>query len=478
MMADEPPAAASGGGSAAADEPRVAAASPAPLVVVDPGVLRFMLSMLTGPLPSFKIRYRAELWASSVAVLGISTAVMIKTFNTQLTDSSTLWRSIGWFGASLLVAAGVLASNTIYMMSLSLQAAAAPANGGEQGLGGQLMPVGEGGPAADRPREGNQAGRFLQTLLVSMKISPEAASKMRARKRRSIAFAVAPTLAFLVILCGMFAVFLDGPLDGPKNATSDGVEDPFSSWTETEETVLFWVGLLFLLPSGAGYCGWRMFMEIPIIVSTDLINQASKQVRALAGAARSASQYNEAMGSIQAAHEITVRLSALLAPTLLANMGVWAVFGILWATAAFAPRGSLPPDSMVNTLFPPWALLLSTNLALLLALWPLIEAAEISSACDELLEATVVLRQDAPGDPEIGKRRSGKAGRCLLVSPDHLVRLHGLQRYARELNRNQGFGFTLRKQRISEKMIMRIIIRGVSLNVSLLSGIAAFNAYH
>ena len=85
---------------------------------------------------------------------------------------------------------------------------------------------------------------------------------------------------------------------------------------------------------------------------------------------------------------------------------------------------------MLNTLFPPWGLLLLTNVALLLGLWPLIEAAETSSACDKLLEATVLLRWEAPGDLTVGTLRAEKAaaGLRLMVSPDNLVRLQGLQR--------------------------------------------------
>ena len=96
-----------------------------------------------------------------------------------------------------------------------------------------------------------------------------------------------------------------------------------------------------------------MFMEIPIVVSTDLIDQASNQVRALKGAPRCVAQYDKAMASIQRAHEVTVRLSGLLAPTLLANLGVWLMFGILWAATAVAPRDTLPADSSKFTSNPP-----------------------------------------------------------------------------------------------------------------------------
>ena len=123
--------------------------------------------------------------------------------------------------------------------------------------------------------------------------------------------------------------------------------------------------------------------------------------------------------------------------------------------------------------------MLLTNVALLLGLWPIFEAAETSSACDKLLEATVVLRLEAPGDLTVGTLRAEKAaaGLRLMVSPDNLVRLEGLQRYACELNRNQGFGFTLRKHRITETMILRIIVTAISLNLTMLCAAESYGAY-
>ena len=90
-------------GAAANASPAAAEAEPLgeQLIVVSPRILRFMLSMLTGPRWLPACRYRAGLWASSFSVLGFSNAFLLKmVMNTTLTDKSgnpsQMWNSFGW----------------------------------------------------------------------------------------------------------------------------------------------------------------------------------------------------------------------------------------------------------------------------------------------------------------------------------------------------------------------------------------------
>jgi hypothetical protein len=174
---------------------------------------------------------------------------------------------------------------------------------------------------------------------MSTRISPEATRKMDARRRRSIRRASFLILTFFLITCGLYAVFLSG--SGEPTADSNQTGTAGSPSVQTEAAVVFWVGMFAILPSGAAYCGGRMFMEISIVVATDLIDQASNQLKALEGSPRCVAHYDKAMSNIQQAHEITVRLSALLAPTQLANMGLWLLLGTVWGTGALVPRDTV-----------------------------------------------------------------------------------------------------------------------------------------
>ena len=477
-----------------------------------PSVMCFIQLMLTGP-DWCGTRFRAPLWASSVTVLAFCAGLMLKTFNTALTDSSTLWSGLGYFFTVVLIIAGCLMANTVYIMAQVVQQAASGPGAGTA----ELL----------NPHQGPHVGQFVQTLLLHARITPRAAAKIEKKRKLAIAAAGMPAVVFLAVMTAFFYLFMtegDTPNGGAaaaRNASdprSAGEEEisPFSGWSIAQELMLFCVGVCALFPSAAAYCGLRLFMEIPIIVSVDLIEQSTKRLLALESAPRDICQYDDAMASIQRAHELTVRLSALLGPPLLANIGVWMCFGILWATAAVAPRTTLPPDSMLNTLFPPWGLLAATNFALLMGIWPLIEAGEASSACTQLLAATAVLRWELQEEGSTAVADSaaaagggsgsgqgllllggGQAGgglgsggvsplqgdgggggtRRRMVSPEHLIRLKGLQRYAAELNRSQGFGFTLRKHRITEQAMVRMVFKCVSLNLSVLCWVAAWDAY-
>ena len=449
-----------------------------PLQKMPPGTVSFMLALLSGPksccLPA---RIRAPLWALSVSVLAFCAAFMLKTFNTALTDSSTLWMSIGYFFSALMLVAGGLMTNACYILALALQ----HADGGPGALGT--------GGAVD-PQPGATQTLFLRTLLSSAMITPKAAANIAAKRKQAILVATMPAVIFIVIMAGLLAVFVSGnePAGVPRNASSSSDPSstapatPFSGWSIAQELVLFCTGSAMALPSAAAYCGLRLFINIPIIVIVDLIEQSTKSLVELASTPRELAHYDSAITAIQNAHELTVRVAALLGPPIFANIGVWTCFGIVWATAAVAPRTTLPSDSMLNTLFPPWGLLLSTNVALVLGMWPLIEVAQASSACDRLLIATSLLREKtAANGAELATDSESRSvtihSRVPIVSPEELIRVEGLQRYATELNRSQGFGFSVKKHRVSERYMVRTLIRCISLNVILLCFLAAWDAH-
>lgn len=426
-------------------------------------IQNFMLAMLTGPAwCCMNVRIRAPMWAASVTGLAFCAAFMLKTFNTALTDSSTLWISIGYFGAALCFVAGGLMTNTVYMMALAMQ----------QAVGGG----GTGTSESLNPRPGASQAWFLQALLSSAMITPKAVAKIETMKKEAIMIAAFPAVLFSAIVIGLFVVFVagDDPADVTHNSSELGSREPttpFSGWSTARELLLFVSALVLMIPSAACYCGFRLFIQIPVVVTVDLIEQSTKQLKELESAPRELTQYDGAITSIQNAHELTVRLSALLGPPLLANIGVWTCFVLVWATAAVAPRTTLPPDSMLNTIFPPWGLLLGTNGFVLLGLWPLFEAAQASSACDNLLAATSVLREHPAEADDVPQER------VPMVPPDDLVRLDGLQRYAAELNRSQGFGFTLRKHRVTQRHTARTIVRVISLNLVMLCFLNAWDAH-
>ena len=146
------------------------------------------------------------------------------------------------------------------------------------------------------------------------------------------------------------------------------------------------------------------------------------------------------------------------------NIGVSLSFGFVWGAAAIIPREQLLRDG-TQKYFPPWLLYGFVLVMFVNAIWHLRGGAQASASCTELLDAVSSLRllpppdrltqqqhhhpqpQPQPQQPSSAAAVGGDGGsgsgssrvRCgaQQATPDNLIRIDGVCRYAEELNQSQ-----------------------------------------
>ena len=143
------------------------------------------------------------------------------------------------------------------------------------------------------------------------------------------------------------------------------------------------------------------------------------------------------MWSLHHVHRVTTRLSALMGPTLKIFIAAMALVAIHWIAVAVTPRQD-------NDLNPRWKQFTGLVLLIPISVWPLSGGAKCNGACDQLVNVVACLHKD------------------LIRSPQDVVRVDGLRRYALELNRSQGLGFTFIGKRLAADFVQSTIVRGVA----------------
>lgn len=256
------------------------------------------------------------------------------------------------------------------------------------------------------------------------------------------------------------------------------------------------VYLVCTLPVTMILSGWLLYMHVPCIIVRERIQQMIVAVIDMRSHTRN---YNVVMGMIQDAHEITLRVSALLTPTMAVNASISCTVTAVCLLCSVlpwpdcdrpqieAPRGCDPSvPGVTNFTAPhawqqlaffehtqPWMVVVLSACFFINSFIPLLSAARTSAAADELMTAVGSLRYEqldssASGIGRTATGADGEQSKQLMTRPDNLIRVNGLQQYAAELNSGQGIGFTFFKRRITKELVTGVLIRGLVL-IALLS---------
>jgi hypothetical protein len=263
--------------------------------------------------------------------------------------------------------------------------------------------------------------------------------------------------------------------------------------------------------------GWIVFITLPCVVVTDHIRRSARRIAAAASEAVLAIEqqqgqqqgrqqqgrqqqqldWNSMMHMVQEAHEKTVKLGSVLAPAMIVTQAILFTCTIWFAINCIAPRTTIvddvgTPGAVFNTVLSPTLFLLFAMASAIFALWPLFGPAEVTLACDELVESIRALRSrtltctctantitntstgdsdsDATGSSTATTSSTGGSGggggsggrhRQRLLQPSSLIRIEGICRYAMELNRSQGLGFCLYKRRITPALVTSVLIKSI-----------------
>jgi hypothetical protein len=440
--------------------------------------LRFLL---TGSRRSSS-RWRVRLWGSAVLVTATaSSVIVIGATDPALIGPSVWWQRMGYLAAMIWPACGWIATEVTILMAESLpepltdqsllrsdSAAAAAAADGQAARDEQASARDEQAVALSSGAD-TRKDRFMSSLL-NCKVTAGCANSISTRAK----------IAVLQML-GPFGVFLYFILIMTKDQAG---------------TLQTYLAALLACISWPAAClqlaGWLVYLQVPAAIGCDLIKQAERQVRRMV---HSTCSWNQVMHEVQSCHEITVCLSALLNPVMIANAVISWLFILIWIGALVCPRGGdLFEHSWLVDWVPTWVLLIAIYALFVNMMLPLFAGARCSSACDGLVQAITDLRYEerqeepppppppppslplAGGGPSSsgsedgsdgnggasngggggggnggGSRNEGRLTRrrvMVCANPENLIRLNGILQYAFELNRSQGVGFTLRSKRM------------------------------
>ena len=116
-----------------------------------------------------------------------------------------------------------------------------------------------------------------------------------------------------------------------------------------------------------------------------------------------------------------------------------------------------PALDVYERFFPPWFFFVGAAAAAALGFSPLMPLATISTACDELVSEI----------NSYGSVVNGTGSSTGTPTADDMVRINGLVTFASELNRCQGIGILLNRQRIDSRFVKRILRAWVVLALAL-----------
>ena len=303
--------------------------------------------------------------------------------------------------------------------------------------------AGGGGRASGRGGSGhsiNQQKKVFMETLLGTSVSEACAKDLSALLLRSY-INVLP----LVLILWYVVYCIDERIsEANSEATSEAnqhhvsVLGGFLNFDEKVATVLLVLGCV---PMTMIVSGWHLYIYMPCVIVRERLEQMTAVVSNMTGHRR---DYNAVMSMVQAAHENTLRLSALLTSTATVNCGVGCTACILFCVCGILPRpecrvvAPTPPlgcsatvaadgvgfeqDHVFNRL-PPWLCCVLAAVVYINALLPLYAAAATSLAVDDLMAAVGALRYNSVEPETVG----AAAGRVTQSRPDDLIRIGGLQ---------------------------------------------------
>lgn len=290
-------------------------AGEAPLQTVPPQVRTVLQVTLGGPLAYSVVPapYAVRLWMTSTVVIGFCGGVVSRVAKE---NGPHLWVVVGWVGQVVLPTLCTALSEMGYGMAMTV-GCGRPRPGQEaarccwKSAAQPLLDVesGEGARTRPPPREidataaaGAQDTATFLHMLLGAEVSAGIAKRITNATRNTMLGACLP---MLMVLAQMTTHWL--------RATEAGVAADHPS-TYQQERFAMTILVLILPLSSMAFGGVLLFLRVPALVVRDLIQRSAGRVRQMGKRTPSEDDFNQIMGFIQEAHELTVRLSGLLAP--------------------------------------------------------------------------------------------------------------------------------------------------------------------
>ena len=432
-------------------------------VDADDRLLKFLhLSLAGTPRSSGRRPLVVRLWASAPTVIGLiaSYLLLLGTFDLRPP----------WGPYSVAASFAYLAGHFSITECTMIMAQTMPqprADGGNafltQGMAGGAGLAGLTKAGTDRQKE-----EFME-LLLATRVTETCAAEVRGWLIKSY-------INVIPVMSALWYMISTLQYDLPETSTS-------GYFVQLLATGVYW---LCTLPFTMILSGWLLYMHVPCVIVRERIRQMTAVVRDMRGSERN---YNVVMNMVQDAHESTLRLSALVTPTMAVNAG------ISFSCASFMLVGSVLPrpecdrlqvhqpagcgpavDGVANLTAPhawqqmaffeitrPWVFATLSICFFINTLIPLLSAANTSAAVDELIDAVGTLRYELTNGNGPGGAAVNEQATLVMSPPMNLLRVDGLQQYAAELNSGQGLGFTFFKIRIDKNWVRWVLLQGLAL---------------
>ena len=437
-----------------------------------PSTMRALQLALAGPpqlqrLPCCSLAGRVRAWAST-GPLAAGTLGGLAVLVLCTSCGAPLWTQIGWAGLFVWIIVGVNICESAQQMAFAvvgmLQASPdllQPSDALDEPLNDE----------ADSPRWATAEPQRELSQFVFME------RLLRSRVSSPVAKSVKRVVKLAVTQCSVFVLLIEACFLGMgmyfRSMLRQPDEDGDSQSTMWMLCSIF--GAAVSTPvCGAIGCGFLLFFKIPCAVAVDRIHQQTRRIQGMTAAT---ADWNAVMGAVQQSHETTVRLGALLRPPLTSFHLVGLLAGCWWFVCAIAPRTNVPPTHPLSVYFLPEFFFVAIIMVCVGAVWPLYYPAAMTQACDELLSTITRLRTvEVEGHPTAARAASAAAAArpehrgavraglmrqkaFALASPNNLIRIEGICRYASELNRGQGLGFCLRRVLITNAFVTTTLLK-------------------
>ena len=394
----------------------------------------------------FHRRIRLRIWLGTACGQTIMGAFLLQ-YCYSLVGVDT-WTNLGYVGFFLWSIVGAL------MVEGSMQAAravvdvranaATPAGGVAPGA----VPNSELLLAGSHPSPPERHSKFMTVLLKSEVTEATALSVSRSVKVARLQAYGYMLLIVTCYICMLLAV---------RAARSQG------DWFNTMHQVIAVAGICLCPCTAMVVSGWLLFVSLPSVAVADHVRMSAHKVRLLRKVHSRDTQsqdhqrmpWNAVMTAVEEAHRETLKLGSVLAPFLVvmyALLGLVVLWGIL---CALISRKDIPsedgsPGKVFQDYLTPVMFFCISGTTAVFAVWQMFGPADVTLACDELVEAIRSLRM-----------KTGGRGQGLLADPAALVRVEGIARFADELNQGQGLGFCFRKTRITPQFVSGILVKSV-----------------
>lgn len=396
----------------------------------------------------FHRRIRLRVWLGTACGQTITGGYLLQYFFSLM--GSNTWATIGYLGFANFTIIGAL------MVEGSLQAARAVVDTRARGS------ILEGGrPARAGPHgesfleDSAQSPRGSHFLFVTTLLKSEVTEATAMSASRSVKFARVQAIMYLLLIVGCYVSMLMGVRTRPLQNSSGDID-----WENLTHQLIAVAGMCLCPCTAMVLSGWLLFVSLPCMIVADHIRMSAYQVSALEQASSGSDRqlpWNSIMTAVQEAHVKTVKLGSVVAPLLtvehsiLALLVVWfAILGVVSRTSLEADDDGWPAAGVFLVYMPAPLCCLASIVTAVFAESQMFGPADVTLACDELVEAIRSLRV-----------RTDEHGGPLLSEPRSLIRVEGIARFADELNRGQGLGFCFRKRRVTPQMVSAVLAKSV-----------------